>query len=201
MNDKPIWIDYTNHRGERRWRHIEPRRIYWGSTEWHQQPQWLMHAFDVEKVHDRDFALSGIHEWSDQPPDMHAAPLSNDAIDAIADSIMEPLDSGDAAQDEMERVLMRRFARACIRAASAPAGVHAEPAGDAGMPVVAWLHTVRQNDGECDDEALSFAPDNFPLQGDAPHLFASLRSEPLVRQRDAQAAIAALDAATGAGDR
>lgn len=43
--------------------------------------------------------------------------LSNDEIDAIADSIMEPCDSGDAAADDLDRVVLRRFARAAIRAA------------------------------------------------------------------------------------
>lgn len=68
MNEKPVWIDYTNHRGERRWRHIEPRKIYWGRTEWHPNDQHLLHAWDLDKMCDRDYAMAGIHAWSDEKP-------------------------------------------------------------------------------------------------------------------------------------
>lgn len=68
MNEQPIWVDYTNHRGERRWRHIEPRKVYWGNTKWHPAPQWLLHAWDVEKMCDRDYALLGIHAVSSVAP-------------------------------------------------------------------------------------------------------------------------------------
>lgn len=45
----------------------------------------------------------------------------------------------------------------------------------------AWLHNVVQNDGEGDqdDLALSFSPDNFPLEGDAPYLWRSTGCRPL----------------------
>lgn len=46
--------------------------------------------------------------------------MTDDQIDAIADSIMEPPNHGDSAQDDMDRVLLRRFARACIKAAHEP---------------------------------------------------------------------------------
>lgn len=67
-DDQPVCIDYTNHRGERRWRNVEPRKLYWGRTEWHPEPQWLLHAFDLDKMEDRDFAMAGIHQWADEIP-------------------------------------------------------------------------------------------------------------------------------------
>lgn len=59
----PITITYTNWRGDTEVRRIIPRRIWWGSTEWHPEPQWLLTAFDVDKQAERDFALKDF----DQP--------------------------------------------------------------------------------------------------------------------------------------
>ena len=50
------------------------------------------------------------------------AKLSNDEIDACADSTMEPLDTSDAAEEAIDRAVLRRFARACIGAALAKVG-------------------------------------------------------------------------------
>jgi len=54
-------IAYTNHRGETAIRELHLSRIYWGSTEWHPEPQLLLKAFDREKDAYRDFAVSGFH--------------------------------------------------------------------------------------------------------------------------------------------
>ena len=51
------------------------------------------------------------------------APLTNERIDEIADSIMEPPDTSCAAEEDMDRRLLRRFARAVIRAALSTAPV------------------------------------------------------------------------------
>ncbi|UYO50316.1 WYL domain-containing protein [Rhodopseudomonas palustris] len=56
-------IDYTNWRGERRWRRIVPLRIVFQNSEWHPAPQWIMHAVDVETGAIREFAMKDIHEW------------------------------------------------------------------------------------------------------------------------------------------
>jgi hypothetical protein len=59
-------IDYTNHRGERRERVIgPPARVWLGRSPWHgDSVQWFLHAVDVEKGEERDFALKDIHGWS-----------------------------------------------------------------------------------------------------------------------------------------
>lgn len=57
---EPIEFGYTNYRGEYSIRRAVPVRVYFGSTEWHPEPQWLMSAFDLEKGADRDFALKDI---------------------------------------------------------------------------------------------------------------------------------------------
>lgn len=53
----PVTLTYTNWKGETAERAIIPRRVWWGSTEWHPEPQWLLTAFDVDKQAERDFAL------------------------------------------------------------------------------------------------------------------------------------------------
>jgi len=59
-----VEIDYTNWKGERARRVIEPLRLSFGSNEWHQEPQWLLEAIDVEKDCERTFALKNIHAWT-----------------------------------------------------------------------------------------------------------------------------------------
>ncbi|CAN7519707.1 hypothetical protein [Brucella pseudogrignonensis] len=53
----PITLVYTNYRGETSERTITPIKPWFGSTEWHPEPQWLLTAFDHEKQATRDFAL------------------------------------------------------------------------------------------------------------------------------------------------
>ena len=60
-----VVIDYTNHRGERRERRILPQlnALFFDSTEFHREKQWLMVGFDLEKGETRTFALKDIHSW------------------------------------------------------------------------------------------------------------------------------------------
>lgn len=59
-DSKAIQILYRNHRGEIAIRKIIPREIIFGSTEWHQENQWLLVAFDFARNADRSFALKDI---------------------------------------------------------------------------------------------------------------------------------------------
>ena len=61
--DKPgqaVTIPYTNWRGEFAMREIVPEALFWGSNEWHPEPQWLILAHDVAKGDARTVALAGI---------------------------------------------------------------------------------------------------------------------------------------------
>lgn len=58
-----VEIDYTNWKGERQRRKILPLNIYFGSTSYHPEPQWLLSAVDVEKKETRTFAMRAIHFW------------------------------------------------------------------------------------------------------------------------------------------
>lgn len=58
MNDLVTFI-YVNHRGECGTRRARPIRLWFGSTAWHPEPQWLMEAFDLDRQATRDFAEAG----------------------------------------------------------------------------------------------------------------------------------------------
>ena len=63
MTSRVIKIDYTNWKGERRIRQIEPNHMWFGSTEWHPSHQWLLRARDMEDMNVKDFAMAGLHGW------------------------------------------------------------------------------------------------------------------------------------------
>lgn len=54
---EPLIFTYRNWRGETAQRRAIPQHVYFGATEWHPEPQWLMRAFDVDKGEVRDFAM------------------------------------------------------------------------------------------------------------------------------------------------
>lgn len=58
-----VRIFYTNWRKESNWRRIIPIRIEFASTSWHPEPQWLLVAYDCDKLAERSFAVRDIHRW------------------------------------------------------------------------------------------------------------------------------------------
>ena len=60
---KVVNILYTNYRGETAIRKIIPKKIWFGSTDWHPGEQWLLDAEDLEKKADRSFAMKDIKSW------------------------------------------------------------------------------------------------------------------------------------------
>lgn len=56
-------IDYTNHRGRRARRRVQPISIRFGHTDWHPEDQWLLLAFDSNHKAEREFAMRDIHSW------------------------------------------------------------------------------------------------------------------------------------------
>ena len=65
-----IHVLYRNHRGEVATREILPIKVYWGSTEYHPENQWLLECFDVEKEARRDFALADC-DFNDTTSEVH----------------------------------------------------------------------------------------------------------------------------------
>lgn len=66
---RDVWIDYINHRGERKWRHVIPKYWCFTSNDWHQTPQWILVAIDLDKEDYREFAVKAIKEWRVEKPD------------------------------------------------------------------------------------------------------------------------------------
>lgn len=62
----PITVLYTNYRGETAVRVFKPLNLYWGSSEWHPEPQWLMDGWDEEKQQSRTFALKDMRPVPDE---------------------------------------------------------------------------------------------------------------------------------------
>ena len=58
-----VIIDYTNYAGVRAFRRIHPRKIFFGASQWHPEPQWLLQAKDIDKNKNRTFAMQDIHSW------------------------------------------------------------------------------------------------------------------------------------------
>lgn len=55
--EQAVTVGYTNWRGEYAERTIRPLRLWFGSTEWHPEPQWFVKALDQAKDVERDLAL------------------------------------------------------------------------------------------------------------------------------------------------
>lgn len=53
-----ITMTYRNWRGEVAQRTIRPVALWFGKTDWHPEPGWLLSAWDCDKGGRRDFALA-----------------------------------------------------------------------------------------------------------------------------------------------
>jgi predicted DNA-binding transcriptional regulator YafY len=64
VNKKQIVkIIYTNYKNETAERIIIPLELWFGSTEYHKEEQWLLKAFDFDKKAERNFAVKDIKSW------------------------------------------------------------------------------------------------------------------------------------------
>lgn len=57
----PNVVVYRNYKGVVGERNITPIQIYYGSTQYHPEPQFLLEAFDNEKKASRTFALKDMY--------------------------------------------------------------------------------------------------------------------------------------------
>lgn len=60
---REVRIDYTNWRGMRSVRVIQPIRIWFGSNDFHPGDNWFLRAIDLEKDEMRDFLMDDIHSF------------------------------------------------------------------------------------------------------------------------------------------
>lgn len=63
-NGLEVSILYTNWKNEESWRRIIPNAIFFGETEWHKEPQWILIAYDYDKQAHRSFAIKDIKAWT-----------------------------------------------------------------------------------------------------------------------------------------
>lgn len=63
MEQRAVYIYYTNWKGETAWRPIIPISWEWTSNEWHPDKQWIMLAYDLDKKAERHFAMLGVSRW------------------------------------------------------------------------------------------------------------------------------------------
>lgn len=53
----PVYVEYKNYRGEVARRKVSPVGVWYGVTDWHKSPGWLVHLYDWDKCAWRDYAL------------------------------------------------------------------------------------------------------------------------------------------------
>lgn len=94
----PARILYRNHRGETAWRTITPLRVWFGATEWHPEPQYLLKAVDTEKGAERDFALRDVLRWGEGRDE----PTTSPALASLAARVLA--DPEGASVEEVRRL-------------------------------------------------------------------------------------------------
>lgn len=102
-----IKMTYRNYRGEVSRRTISPISIWFGTTDWHPEPGWLLSGIDMDKGERRDFALADCQFVDLSPaPDAVArlVEAANQARMAFAGyiSAQSAIDKLDAALAAME---------------------------------------------------------------------------------------------------
>ena len=58
-----VTFTYKNHKGVTSLRLVRPIMIAFGSTEFHPEPQWLLHGWDLHKQAERTYAIQDIKDW------------------------------------------------------------------------------------------------------------------------------------------
>lgn len=58
MLNGELKFTYTNYKGIKSERRVQPNNLWFGSTEYHKKKQWLLCAYDLDKEAFRDFALN-----------------------------------------------------------------------------------------------------------------------------------------------
>lgn len=84
VGQKTLKFLYRNWRGEIAVRYIEPESIYWGKSEYHPEPQWLLYGMDCDKLEYREFAVADILSIGDHCDSTNLAQTDqSDEIDKL----------------------------------------------------------------------------------------------------------------------
>lgn len=62
--ERPVSFTYTNWQDKTTKRRVLPMRIWFGASEYHLGRQWFLRGWDLERTAVRDFAMSGISDWT-----------------------------------------------------------------------------------------------------------------------------------------
>lgn len=84
-----VEITYRNWRGEVSQRTITPKSVWFGSTEWHPEPQWLLNAYDHGKGADRDFAMKDINGYYCDPEPVPGLFVTSAKV-GMSDAMLSP---------------------------------------------------------------------------------------------------------------
>ena len=60
---RSIKVKYKNYQGITSIRTIIPQNIYYGSTDYHKEEQWLLDVWDIDKDAQRTYAMMDIIEF------------------------------------------------------------------------------------------------------------------------------------------
>jgi len=62
--EQVVAFQYTNHSGLAGMRRVVPERIWFGSTDWYREPQWLLEGYDCDRQATRCFAMRDISNFA-----------------------------------------------------------------------------------------------------------------------------------------
>ena len=63
---KSIKFEYTNYKGERKIRTVEPSKIFFGKTPHITEDEWILEGLDVDKGENRQFVMKHIQRFIDE---------------------------------------------------------------------------------------------------------------------------------------
>ena len=78
MHEPAVILDYTNYKGVRRPRRVRVVRLYYGSTDYHPLPGYLLEAVDTESGQTRTFSMNHVHGWTDETPGPQSSVLDGE---------------------------------------------------------------------------------------------------------------------------
>ncbi len=74
MSKERVVIWYTNHHGITEERTILPECLYYGTSDHHPAPQWLLSAWCFTREAPRTFAMSSVKLWRPAPAEEGGTP-------------------------------------------------------------------------------------------------------------------------------
>ena len=99
--DRDVTFTYRNHRGEVADRRVRPAGLWFGKTEHHPRPCWLLRGLDLDKDQWRDFDLGRITDWAGGRKSY--APAGGRPL-AVGDRVLTFTDDGDKVEGVVEAV-------------------------------------------------------------------------------------------------